>query len=198
MKSHNFNTYFLRPDLLNEETLKELEELTKMYPWFQLAWILYAKSLKQLGSPDYEKVVKQVSIRVSDRKRLLNYLNSNVILKSVNFESGNSFIISNESNATESNSGSLIDRFLSSSSGTLRRNSKEEISAENINHNDVLERSTTEDDELITETLANIYLQQKNYPKAIHAFEKLSLKYPGKSIYFATRIKETEDLKNTN
>jgi len=198
MKSHNFNTYFLRPDLLNEDTLIELEELTKKYPWFQLAWILYAKNLKQLQSSDYEKVVKQVSIRVSDRKRLFNYLNSKVILKSVNFDSANSFLPTDEIDSEELKSSSLIDRFLSSNSGTLRRNSKEEISGENVTHNDVVERSTAEDDELITETLANIYLQQKKYTKAIYAFEKLSLKYPEKSIYFATRIKEAEDLKNTN
>jgi tetratricopeptide (TPR) repeat protein len=198
MKSHNFNTYFLRPDLLNEDTLIELEELTKKYPWFQLAWILYAKNLKQLQSSDYEKVVKQVSIRVSDRKRLFNYLNSKVILKSVNFDSANSFLPADEIDSEELKSSSLIDRFLSSNSGTLRRNSKEEISGENVTHNDVVERSTAEDDELITETLANIYLQQKKYTKAIYAFEKLSLKYPEKSIYFATRIKEAEDLKNTN
>ena len=198
MKSHNFNTYFLRPDLLNKDTLIELEELTKKYPWFQLAWILYAKNLKQLQSSDYEKVVKQVSIRVSDRKRLFNYLNSKVILKSVNFDSANSFLPADEIDSEELKSSSLIDRFLSSNSGTLRRNSKEEISGENVTHNDVVERSTAEDDELITETLANIYLQQKKYTKAIYAFEKLSLKYPEKSIYFATRIKEAEDLKNTN
>jgi len=68
---------------------------------------------------------------------------------------------------------------------------------ENSRRNDILERSTSEDNELVTETLANIYLQQKNFEKAIHAFEKLSLKYPGKSIYFATRIKEAENLKNS-
>jgi tetratricopeptide (TPR) repeat protein len=198
MKSHNFNTYFLRPNLLNEDTLIELEELTKKYPWFQLAWILYAKNLKQLQSSDYEKVVKQVSIRVSDRKRLFNYLNSKVILKSVNFDSANSFLPTYEIDSEELKSSSLIDRFLSSNSGTLRRNSEEKISGENVTHNDVVERSTAEDDELITETLANIYLQQKKYTKAIYAFEKLSLKYPEKSIYFATRIKEAEDLKNTN
>ena len=60
----------------------------------------------------------------------------------------------------------------------------------------VAEKSVQENEEIITETLANIYLQQKNYKKALDAFEKLSLKYPEKSVYFASRIKEIEEIKN--
>ena len=61
---------------------------------------------------------------------------------------------------------------------------------------EVVENSTSENDEIITETLANILLQQKNYEKAQDAYRKLSLKYPEKSVYFATRIKEIEKIKN--
>ena len=51
---------------------------------------------------------------------------------------------------------------------------------------------------VITETLASIYFQQKNFDKALDAYKKLSLKYPEKSVYFAGRIEEIELLKNNN
>ncbi|MBN2165390.1 MAG: hypothetical protein JW717_03860 [Marinilabiliaceae bacterium] len=54
--------------------------------------------------------------------------------------------------------------------------------------------SIEENDHLMTETLANIHIKQKHYEKAIAIFEKLSLKYPEKNIYFATRIEELEKL----
>lgn len=42
--------------------------------------------------------------------------------------------------------------------------------------------------DFMTETLADIYLRQGYYAKAIRAFEHLRLKYPEKSTYFGDRI----------
>jgi len=49
--------------------------------------------------------------------------------------------------------------------------------------------------ELMTETLAKVYLEQKKYKNAIQAYKILSLKYPEKSGFFADRIKAVERLK---
>ena len=54
----------------------------------------------------------------------------------------------------------------------------------------IIEKSVTEKQMLMTETLANLYVKQKKYDKAIQAFKILSLKYPKKSSYFANRISE--------
>jgi len=50
---------------------------------------------------------------------------------------------------------------------------------------------------LMTETLAKVYLQQKNYSKAITAYKILILKYPEKSGFFADQIRAIKKLINT-
>ncbi|MDM1556464.1 MULTISPECIES: tetratricopeptide repeat protein [Chryseobacterium] len=51
---------------------------------------------------------------------------------------------------------------------------------------------------LMTETLANLYFEQKLYSKAIKAFEILIKKHPEKKEYFETKIKEIKDFRSKN
>lgn len=53
-------------------------------------------------------------------------------------------------------------------------------------------------DGYMTETLARIYLEQKNYDKAIQSYKILSLKYPEKSGFFADQIKAIKQLQENN
>lgn len=55
-------------------------------------------------------------------------------------------------------------------------------------------KSVQDSDEFITETLAKIYVKQGNISKGIRAYQKLSLKFPEKNVYFASLI---EELKRT-
>ncbi len=50
--------------------------------------------------------------------------------------------------------------------------------------------------ELMTETLAKIYFNQKKIKKAIYAYKILSLKYPEKSSFFANQIKKLQKKQN--
>ncbi len=54
-------------------------------------------------------------------------------------------------------------------------------------------KSAIDHEELISETLARIYAQQGNTRKAIDTYQRLSLKKPEKSSYFAALIKELEN-----
>ena len=51
---------------------------------------------------------------------------------------------------------------------------------------------------LMTETLARIYVEQKNYNKAIQSYKILSLKYPEKSGFFADQIQAVKELQEQN
>jgi hypothetical protein len=55
---------------------------------------------------------------------------------------------------------------------------------------DVFHLPSDDQGKFVTETLAEIYLKQALWDKAINAYEVLSLKYPEKSGFFADRIRE--------
>lgn len=57
-------------------------------------------------------------------------------------------------------------------------------------------KSSEDPNDLVSETLAQIYIDQMLVQKAIDTYKKLSLKYPEKSTYFADQIIELE--KNIN
>ena len=62
----------------------------------------------------------------------------------------------------------------------------------------IAEDSFVESESLMTETLARIYVEQKNYDKAIQSYQILSLKYPEKSSLFADQIQAVKVLKEKN
>ncbi|HSH20873.1 MAG TPA: hypothetical protein VLA03_10485 [Draconibacterium sp.] len=200
MKEEKFYDLLNNQYLLNNETVGDLKILIEKNPWFQLGWMLYVKNLKEIESPDYELELKKAAVQVNDRKLLYNFLNTEIIKKGQKARQENSIQDFNKNESMQDNGkgNPLIDKFLSSKPDRIIRNSNDGGDVENGSRVDVAEKSDTENDDIITETLAAIYVQQKNYEKALKAYEKLSLKYPEKSIYFATQIKEIENLKNTN
>ena len=82
----------------------------------------------------------------------------------------------------------LIERFITSDPRAIRADKPTALSG------DVSMNSALEDDDLITDTLASIYVKQGLYNKAMYAYEKLILKYPLKSVYFASQIEEIKKI----
>ena len=200
MHTETFYNLLNNQHLLNSDSEAELKLVTEKYPWFNLGWMLYLKNLKINESPDYPLVLKKVAVRVPDRKLLYSFLNTEIQKKAEKSDSENVLNSLDEYDETAEKSigNPLIDNFLNSNHASIRRTQGEEDNTDSGNRIEIIEKSDAENEELITETLAGIYFQQKNYEKALSAFKKLSLKYPEKSIYFATQIEEIEKLKNTN
>ncbi len=84
----------------------------------------------------------------------------------------------------------LIDEFLQKNPSINPQ--KDKLKTKNVN---LAKQSSLESDNLMTETLAQIYLDQGLYNKAIKAYEILSLKNPQKSSFFAQRIAQIAELK---
>lgn len=57
----------------------------------------------------------------------------------------------------------------------------------------VVKEKTDDISHLMTETLANLYIEQKLYTKAINAFQVLVNKHPDRKEYFENRIQEIKD-----
>lgn len=65
------------------------------------------------------------------------------------------------------------------------------------NNNLAVDRSVPPE-ALMTETLARVYLEQKNYKKAVQAYKILILKNPEKSGFFADQIRAIKKLQDNN
>ncbi|MBP0903138.1 hypothetical protein ACFSKN_14280 [Mariniflexile gromovii] len=105
---------------------------------------------------------------------------------------------SNETHNTENTSNiekvkkfELIEEF-------INKNPKINPSTFSPSKVNLAEAQMIQPEALMTETLARIYVEQKNYKKAIQSYKILSLKYPEKSGFFADQIKAVEQLQEQN
>ncbi len=86
----------------------------------------------------------------------------------------------------DTNQQNLIDAFIETNPRIVPPDPKEA----RTENEDISLPSLQEPDDLISEPLARIYLAQGLMDKAISIYEKLSLKFPEKSIYFAGQIEK--------
>lgn len=86
----------------------------------------------------------------------------------------------------------LIDQFIENAPRITRSRS------DFFNPVDYARSSAVDKDDIVSETLATIHYRQGHYAKAIKIYEKLSLKNPEKSTYFAGLIEKIKSEQNIN
>jgi hypothetical protein len=106
-------------------------------------------------------------------------------------------IIRNEQTESQKSTGSksekfeLIDKF-------IQANPKIQPIKKETTFQGITKTQISSSNSLMTETLARIYLEQKNYGKALQSYKILSLKYPEKSGFFADQIKAVKKIQEQN
>ena len=136
------------------------------------------------------KPKKNVSKNIIKEKNIVQKIkNDDPSPKTLKFSEWAIYLNSKKASSKKNNlhNFQLIDDFLKS---TERR-----IPDKNLKNNeDLSEKSWSSNDELMTETLAKVFVKQKKFKKAIEAYQILGLKYPEKNSLFANQIKEIKKL----
>ena len=196
------NSKNLFSDIINnfnpedERQSNNLKKILNSYPYFQSASAYYLKSLKVQEKDSYTKLLPKTALLTGNRKALRDWLfnySEKTISDNSNIEKYSFlewFDILSDDEPKVEKKFDLIDKF-------IKNSPKIQFSQEQESDSSIIV-DTKLKDELITETLAKIYLNQKKFNKAIKAYEILSLKYPKKSSFFANQIIHIKKLKSKN
>ena len=184
-------------DPSDQLTSSVLKEILNAYPYFQTASAYYLKSLKVQRKDSFNEILPKTAILTYNRSILRKWIyekEAKKINKKVDKIEKYSFLdwfdVINESESNLDYKIDLIDKFIKNSPKiNIKKEYKPDL--------EIIPKSKIKDD-LITETLAKIYIDQKKYNKAIKAYNILSLKYPKKSSFFADQIERIKNLKKNN
>ena len=86
MNAKRFNELIDQYDPLNKNIVLEFLSISKEYPYFQLPYYYHAKSLKDQGSDQYEKVLNKLALKTQDRSVLKKSMEVEFIPNNSNLE----------------------------------------------------------------------------------------------------------------
>ena len=214
MNKKSFIKILQQPENLTDKELNFIREINVEYPFFQASKVIELKYLKKVKDIKFKKHLRIAAAFTKNREVLFDfindiqnqnekiYFNKNEIKKVLN-ESPilekdqkieyNSFVdwldLTNIKPIDRENQTKKIDDFISKEP-KIKVNTDSEEESINVDSDVLMDAG------FMTETLAKLYVNQKNYEKAIQSYKILILKFPEKNSYFADQIKIIKKLKS--
>ena len=186
-----------------DKALLTVKKIIKEYPYFMAARVLELDILKTTNQKGYKHALRACALQTTQRNVLYQHLenlaqsveNDQQHITVPNENNLHSFlqwleVIDDKTTDRTPSKFDWIDDFVAQNAKIIPAKStasKKDLSKEN----------PLSKNEIMTETLAHLYWNQKKYEEAKKAFKILSLKYPEKSSLFADHIKQikSEDSK---
>lgn len=190
----------------SETALDDVDKLQLEYA-LEYSIISSIENLPVIEQPKerVEEVKKEIAATTPDSNPFLHWLKQSSVdgfgsVEEVHADDNEESKISNQDTSAETETAeaqkepeaALIDRFIATEPRIVP--SKNEF----YSPANQAKKSVTEHEDLVSETLAKIYLLQGHPLKALKCYEKLSLLQPEKKTYFAALIKEIESSLNNS
>ncbi|RLD45465.1 MAG: hypothetical protein DRI89_01000 [Bacteroidetes bacterium] len=195
MNKEQFINYLQNPENLTTDSVGELTEIVSRFHYCQSVHILLTLNLFKEENVLYNASLKTTAIYAGDRrvlKQKIDRLEQNAIRKPLPIAI--ELQIQPEpqpqpepQSQPKKTKQELLDEFIKNQP-SISRGKETFFSAIEASR-----KSIVDEENIVSETLAKIYLDQHYFEKAIKIYEKLSLKYPEKSIYFAALIEKAKN-----
>ncbi len=199
MTSKELIKYLQNPATISQADIYDVEQLYEQYPYCSAIAILYLKVLADREDLKFNNKLKKIALSVYSRERLHDviYLKPEVkVEEKQTITPTTSYSLEDiPTNDTSPlfKGQSLIDKFIENNPkiGPIGSEPESHKNLPDVAENDI-------SDSIFTESLAKIYIRQKQYDKAKRIFEKLNLKFPEKNRYFADQIEKIDKLITNN
>ena len=172
---------------LEKKDLQLFKKLSKKYPVFIPFKVINLILSKKYNTLDYEKNLEICARQISNRTYLYEIVQNRILNENEKFE-----ILKDLKEKSHDNKKSFID-WIKSAKPLIENeglNSKPDIPFDLFK--EFSKRKTKvkkiKKEDYMTETLAELYIEQKKFKEALKAYEILSLKYPEKISLFANQI----------